>query len=49
MRTIYAISALLLSACSTGALADAPAWSLHGFGDVSVKNDYVTPRGLVVT
>jgi hypothetical protein len=49
MRTIYAISALLLSACSTVALADAPAWSLHGFGDVSVKNDYVTPRGLVVT
>lgn len=49
MRTIYAISALLLSACSTFALAEAPAWSLHGFGDVSIKNDYVTPRGLVVT
>lgn len=49
MRTIYAISALLLSACSTVALADTPAWALHGFGDVSIKNDYVTPRGLVVT
>lgn len=23
-------------------------WELHGFGDVSVKSDYVTPRGLVV-
>jgi hypothetical protein len=23
--------------------------SLHGFGDVSFKNDYVTPRGLAVT
>jgi hypothetical protein len=27
------------------------AWSqsLHGFADVSLKNDYITPRGLVVT
>ena len=49
MRTIYAISALLLSASSTMALADTPSWALHGFGDVSLKNDYVTPRGLVVT
>ncbi|MET0251858.1 MAG: hypothetical protein ABW203_06735 [Novosphingobium sp.] len=24
-------------------------WDLSGFADVSVKNDYVTPRGLVVT
>jgi hypothetical protein len=24
-------------------------WELSGFADVSVKNDYVTPRGLVVT
>lgn len=24
-------------------------WALHGFGEVTVKNDYVTPRGLVVT
>lgn len=27
----------------------AAGWALHGFADVSVKNDYVTPRGLVVT
>lgn len=51
MRTIYAITAATL-ALATPTLAqaeDAPSWSLHGFGDVSVKNDYVTPRGLVVT
>ncbi|WP_340314608.1 hypothetical protein [Rhizorhabdus argentea] len=30
-------------------MASAEAWELHGFGDVSVKKDYVTPRGLVVT
>lgn len=50
MRTLYAMTALLLGATPTLAAAeDAPAWSLHGFGEVSVKNDYVTPRGLVVT
>ena len=27
----------------------ASGWALHGFADVSAKNDYVTPRGLVVT
>jgi len=47
MRTIKGISALLLAACSS--IASAEGWQLHGFGDVSVKNDYVTPRGLVVT
>lgn len=48
MRTLYALTALLLGATSTLAAAeDGP--SLHGFGEVSVKNDYVTPRGLVVT
>jgi len=30
-------------------MASAEGWQLHGFGDVSIKNDYVTPRGLVVT
>jgi hypothetical protein len=48
MRTKYIVSALMLSACSTIASADS-GWALHGFGDVSIKNDYVTPRGLVVT
>lgn len=47
MRTIYPVTALLLGACS--AMASAEGWQLHGFGDVSLKNDYVTPRGLVVT
>lgn len=48
------ISRVILSAaalCSFGGVAHAEDgdWALHGFGDVSVKNDYVTPRGLVVT
>ncbi len=48
MRTIYkGVTALLLASC--GSMASAEGWQLHGFGDVSVKNDYVTPRGLVVT
>src|SRR3546814_8878631 len=46
MRTIKGISALLLAACSS--IASAEGWQLHGFGDISVRNDYVTPRGLVV-
>ena len=29
--------------------AEAPGMSLHGFGDFSLKNDYITPRGLHVT
>lgn len=49
MRTKYLISALLLGTCSTMAAAEDSSWALHGFGDVSLKNDYVTPRGLVVT
>ena len=49
MRTIYkGVIGVLLAASSTAAMAD-DGWALHGFGDVSVKNDYVTPRGLVVT
>ncbi len=49
MRTIYkGVMCGLLAASSTAAMAD-DGWSLHGFGDVSVKKDYVTPRGLVVT
>ena len=48
MRTLYALTALLIGTTGTLAAAqDGP--SLHGFGEVSVKNDYVTPRGLVVT
>ncbi|WP_374414569.1 hypothetical protein [Novosphingobium colocasiae] len=40
--TLFGVSAGATSACAEG-------YELHGFGDVSVKNDYVTPRGLVVT
>src|SRR3546814_1138450 len=40
MRTIKGISALLLAACSS--IASAEGWQLHGFGDISVRNDYVT-------
>lgn len=49
-KQLFCISVLAMCGWSTAALADdEPSWSLHGFGDVSVKNDYVTPRGLVVT
>src|SRR3546814_12094274 len=30
-------------------IASAEGWPLPGFGGISVRNDYVTPRGLVVT
>lgn len=43
------LAALTLSGWSGAAMAGEGSWALHGFGDVSVKNDYVTPRGLVVT
>jgi hypothetical protein len=36
----------LMAAASTNAWADSP--SLHGFADISVKTDYITPRGLHV-
>lgn len=51
MRTFFCgISAIAASCLATSAHADeSGGWQLHGFGDVSVKNDYVTPRGLVVT
>lgn len=45
-KTLLGISALATLAYSGTAHADD--WQLHGFGDVSVKSDYVTPRGLVV-
>ncbi|SFG18164.1 hypothetical protein SAMN05518801_10992 [Novosphingobium sp. CF614] len=49
-KSIFGIAAIALCGWSGTALADEGGdWSLHGFGDVSVKNDYITPRGLVVT
>jgi len=39
-----------MSAWSGSAQAqEASDWAFHGFADISSKNDYVTPRGLVVT
>lgn len=52
MRTklFSGMAALALMAWSGTAMADDDSGiALHGFGDISVKNDYVTPRGLVVT
>ncbi len=52
MRTsVLTIAAVFFGMTSTAALADSGGdqWALHGFGDTSVKNDYITPRGLVVT
>jgi len=43
------MSAAALCGFAGAAHAEDGAWTLHGFGDVSVKNDYVTPRGVVVT
>jgi hypothetical protein len=43
--SILALSAVL----AIPSLAAAQGASLHGFDDVSFKNDYITPRGLVVT
>ena len=48
MQKIFGMAAAI--AC----LSVAPAFaqdgvSLHGFADLSVKNDYITPRGLHVT
>jgi len=48
-KTLLGISALAaLAIASTAHAEDGDGWQLHGFGDISVKSDYVTPRGLVV-
>lgn len=48
-KTMLGISAIALCSVSGTAFAeDEAGWSLHGFGDISLKTDYVTPRGLVV-
>jgi hypothetical protein len=47
------LSALSLSIAAFSGPATAqsqdPPLAIHGFNDVSVKNDYITPRGLLVT
>ena len=48
-KLFMSIAALAISGWTSAALADDGDYQLHGFGDYSLKNDYVTPRGLVVT
>jgi hypothetical protein len=48
MQKTLGILALLAAFAAGPALADGGP-SLHGFGDFSFKNDYITPRGLRVT
>src|SRR5712671_6472207 len=47
------VSLLCLSAISSAALAQGasadPPLAIHGFNDLTVKNDYITPRGLLVS
>jgi hypothetical protein len=47
-KTMLILAASAACGLSSAAHAD-DSWQLHGFGDISLKNDYVTPRGLVVT
>jgi len=47
---IGSIFALVLASMSPIALAqDSPPPTVHGFDDLAFKNDYITPRGLLVT
>lgn len=48
-QIISGLAALAMMGVSGTAMADEGGMELHGFGDISLKNDYVTPRGLVVT
>ena len=51
MRKICLGISTLAAVCAAGTAHAQEAekgWELHGFGDISVKTDYVTPRGLVV-
>jgi len=47
-KIIIGLSSLATFGMAGTAHAEEGDWELHGFGDVSVKSDYVTPRGLVV-
>jgi hypothetical protein len=48
-KTVVGLAALAALGLSSAAHADGNDWQIHGFGDISFRNDYVTPRGLVVT
>lgn len=47
----YCLAALSLAAMATAAQAEdaVPGSAIHGFADYSVKPNYITPRGLLVT
>jgi hypothetical protein len=49
-KLLLGASALACFSCAVTAHAqdEDKGWELHGFGDISLKSDYVTPRGLVV-
>ena len=47
-KMLIGLSSLATLGWAGAAHAEDGSWELHGFGDVSVKSDYVTPRGLVV-
>jgi hypothetical protein len=48
IRSIFALVPVLTSLSPIAMAQDAPP-SNHGFNDVAFKNDYMTPRGLLVT
>lgn len=46
--SLFCLSAMSGTALAQGAPSDPPL-AIHGFNDLTVKNDYITPRGLLVT
>lgn len=46
---VLAVGLLALASLATQAADAAPGSAIHGFGDMTFKNDYITPRGLLVT
>lgn len=49
MLKIFGVAAAIAFLGSAPVLAQEAGPSLHGFADLSLKNDYITPRGLHVT
>jgi hypothetical protein len=49
MMSRMSIVGVIAALVAAPTMAAAQELSLHGFADVSVKNDYITPRGLPVT
>ena len=53
-RKIWGLATLLsgllaLTPAASRAADPAPGSAIHGFADITLKNDYITPRGLLVT